>query len=465
MFCTFSTISLHAQLADIKRHETIAENFKTMYNDKNFRDIYLDLNVTFKAVVEEKEFINFLQNDIYNAFGEIKQLQFLSYGKDFCSFLLTFKEVKLRMDVSAGNDLKINGLQLMPFDEIPVTKVLDYLTDNKKRTKLDSVVDTFVSKFIQSSENCGISIGIVKDGNKFFYNYGETKRNSKNLPDQTTIFEIGSLTKTFCGLLLAQAVTEKKINLEDDIRKYLPGNYEKLVFDKTFIRIKHLANHTSGLSRVPEDLMITEGFDSLNPYKNYSRAMIFSYLKTAQINSKPGTACEYSNLGMALLGIILEKVYNQSFDLLVREKICMPNQMRATGVSLSPEELTRFAYAYTAYGTPTPHWELNGFAAAGSLRSTTEDLLNYLDLQLEEKDAAVKLSHQETFNNKQRVALSWFIKKTTPGTNLIWHNGATYGAGSFAGFIKEKNCGVVILANSSVSLDFIAIAILKYLQQ
>jgi CubicO group peptidase (beta-lactamase class C family) len=344
------------------------------------------------------------------------------------------------------------------------SKVQHYLSDNLKITSLDSLVEGVVARFIQSSENCGISIGISKNGKNYFYNYGETKRGSGQLPDPNSIYETGAVTKTFCGLLLAQAILEKKIGTEDDIRKYLPGKYTNLAHGKSFIRVKHLANHTSGLAGLPDDLKLKPDFDSLNPYKHYSREMLLDYLKQVKPNGEPGTVCNYSSMGMALLGMILENVYQQPFDSLVREKICIPNQMSSTGIDLSAEQLLHFTEGHNGFGSTTAHWEFDAFVAAGGLKSSAADLLKYLNNNLAENDAATKLSHEISYSGREHVALAWYVKKSENG-NLFWHDGATYGFGCFAGFNREKNCSVVILANLSASVDFIAIALLKYLQK
>jgi CubicO group peptidase (beta-lactamase class C family) len=345
------------------------------------------------------------------------------------------------------------------------TRNSSYKTDNENKTVLDSIVQKVVPRFIETPQNCGISIGISKDGITHFYNYGEIRRNSNILPDKNTQYEIGSITKTFCGTLLAHAVLEKKINLEDDIGNYLPRKYASLSFRNSPILIKHLANHTSGLPRIPENLSLAPHFDSLNPYNSYSKTMLFDYLKTLTLITEPGTVCDYSNLGMALLGNILENVYNKTFEELVKEKICFPNKLNATGVNLTKEQLTNLADGYNEDGMATPHWNLNGFVAAGGILSTAEDMLNYLNYQMSEKEDATKLAHKITFSDKQKLGLAWFISKTKFGNELTWHNGGTYGFSSFSGFIKEKNCSVVVLANSATQIDYIGLSILNYLQQ
>lgn len=338
------------------------------------------------------------------------------------------------------------------------------ITDNPKKSRLDSIVDKAVAKFIQSPENCGLSIGIIKGDQTWFYNYGTLKKGSAQPTNRQTIYETGALTKTFCGLLLAKAVNEHKIDPEADIRKYLPGRYDNLALGAAFIKVKHLASHSSGLPNLPTDLMQKKGFDSLNPYNHYSKSMLLAYLKTVQPAFEPGKACSYSSMGMAVLGIILEEVYDKSFEQLVKEKICQPLQMSSTGIRLSKAQEEQFAEAYNATGEPTKHWTFGVFGPAGAMRSNTEDLVKYLSYNLAVTDSAVKLSHQLQFSGRENTAMGWYIKKNTGG-NLFWHQGATYGFGSFMGFVKEQNCAVVILANTSTSVDFIAIPILRYLQQ
>jgi CubicO group peptidase (beta-lactamase class C family) len=168
---------------------------------------------------------------------------------------------------------------------------------------------------------------------------------------------------------------------------------------------------------------------------------------------------------MGLLGIILEQVYNKSFDDLVKEKICQPLNLIGTGISLNESQQQNFATAYNSMGKETPHWELKDIAAAGALRSTPKDMLTFLKENITEKDNAFKLSHTPTFTLGNTMGMAWHIMKTKQGNNLIWHNGATFGSTAFCGFIKEKNCAVVVLSNSGSAVDPIALGLLRYLQQ
>lgn len=444
----------------------MANRFLDYYNEKKYAEVYALLSPSFKKNLSAKDFEKFINNDVYVYYSTLEKINHHKDGTDHSQFIGQFKngELLLKLNVNEANQIEL--FQLLPYESTPKTKITDYLTDNKKTTPLDSVINKLVTDFIQSPQNCGLSIGVCKDGKEYFYNYGETKRESKTLPKTSTIYEIGSVSKVFCGVLLAKAIEENKVKATDDIRKFLPdGKYKNLLSRDNYIQLIHLANHTSGLPRIPEDIELQPNYDPLNPYKNYSREMLFKYLEKVKLTTEPGKVCEYSNLGMGLLGIILEKVYNKSFDELVKEKICQPLNLTGTCIELNENQKTDFATSYNTNGKETPHWELKDIAAAGAIRSTPKDMLIFMKENLEEKDNALKLSHVPTFTMGSTVGMAWHIMKTKYGNNLVWHNGATFGSTAFCGFIKEKNCAVVVLSNSGSAVDPIALGILKFLQQ
>jgi len=193
--------------------------------------------------------------------------------------------------------------------------------------------------------------------------------------------------------------------------------------------------------------------------------MVFEFLKTVKLDHEPGDVCEYSNFGMGLLGMILEKVYNLPFEEIITKKICLPNNMNSTAIKLNPEQIILLTDGHNAAGVLTPHWDLGVFVSAGGIKSSANDMLSYLRFNMNEEDAALKLAHRLTYNNGSNVALAWHIIKTKLGNELVWHNGATFGYSSFCGFIKEKKCAVVVLSNSSTNVDQIGISIFKILQK
>lgn len=338
-------------------------------------------------------------------------------------------------------------------------------SEPKPESVLDTKIDSIVKAFIDNPANCGLSIAVYQTKKTTFYNYGSVKRGAKQMPDNNTIYEIGSISKTFTGILFAQAILEKKMGLNDPVKKYLGNDYANLAYKGKDIELVHLANHSGRVHRVPFNLMSQPDYNILNPYKNYSKQMVLDYMKVMQPDTFPGLKSEYSNLGMGLLGIIEEKVYEKTYEELISEKICKPLNMNSTKITINGTDTMRFAKGYDSDGNPTSYWDLGALYGAGGIRSTTDDMMKYLLANMEEKDEALKLSHQTTFNDQRNtIALAWHKTITRKGNELVWHNGRTGGFSSFCGFIKSKDAAVVVLANSGNPVDQIAIGIMKFLQ-
>lgn len=339
------------------------------------------------------------------------------------------------------------------------------VTELPKAEPLDWKMDSIVKNFMDNPANCGLSIAVYSNKKVSYYNYGSIKRGTKQLPNNKTIYEIGSISKTFTGILFAQAVLDKKLNLNDPVKKHLGEAYTNLSFKDKDVQLVHLANHSGRIHRVPFDLMKQPGFDMNDPYKNYSKEMVMTYMKTMKPDTFPGVKNEYSNLGMGLLGMIEENIYGKTYEELITEKICKPLGMNDTKITIAVTDTSRFAKGYNSEGVQVPYWNLGAIPGAGGIRSTTEDMINYVKANLEEKDPALQLSHQTTYKDERdHIGLAWHKTITKKGNELVWHNGRTGGFGSFCGFIKSKEIAVVVLANSGNPVDQIAIGILKLLQ-
>jgi D-alanyl-D-alanine-carboxypeptidase/D-alanyl-D-alanine-endopeptidase len=338
-------------------------------------------------------------------------------------------------------------------------------TEEPKTNLLDRKMDSIIKNYMDNPAYSGLSIAVYADKKVTYYNYGNVKKGVIQKPTNKTIYEIGSISKTFTGILFAKAILDKKMALNDPVKKYLGDDYKNLAYGGKNIELVHLANHSSRIHRIPFDLMSQPGYDINDPYKNYSKEMVLAYMKKLVPDTFPGVKSEYSNLGMGLLGMIEEKVYDKSYEELITETICRPLGMNDTKITISGADTARFAKGHDTEGKQVPYWNLGAIPGAGGIRSTTEDMMKYLKANLEESDDAIKLSHLITFNDdRNKIALAWHITTTKKGNELIWHNGRTAGFSSFCGFIKSKDVAVVILSNSGNPVDPIAIGVLKILQ-
>jgi CubicO group peptidase (beta-lactamase class C family) len=339
-------------------------------------------------------------------------------------------------------------------------------TDNSLSTELDKKVEAVVQPFMFEGKTVGLSIGILKDGKTYFYNYGETKKGNGQTPSSKNLYEIGSISKTFTGILLAKAVTENKIRLNDPVNKYLPKNIPVIKFGNDTLKIVHLSNHTSGLPPLPDNFGAT---DLINPYKDYDEKKLLEYLKHASLSRKPGEKLEYCNLAVGLLGYILQQVNKMSFEKMATNYITSKAGMTDTRQFLVKKDSALFVQGYNESILPQSQWDFKALAAAGSLRSNAEDMLKYAALNLEATDnkllKAIILSHQPTFEDgQQKIGLNWFIQNWGWGP-VLFHGGATGGYRSLLAINAKTKNAVIILSNTAVSNDEVGAAILKYIDK
>jgi D-alanyl-D-alanine-carboxypeptidase/D-alanyl-D-alanine-endopeptidase len=334
--------------------------------------------------------------------------------------------------------------------------VLSTLAHAQQRPQpLKEIVNNAALRFINEPQHVGLSIGIVKDGKTYYYNYGTIEKGKQILPASNTIYEIGSVTKSFTGILLAHAILEKKLSPNDDIRKYLDGPYPNLVFEGHPIRIIDLANHTAGFDKNIPDIPPGLSVDQiLEFYKGMSENRFLQELAKVKLNVMPGTTFSYSNAGAQLAGIILEKVYHTSYAGLVKKYISRPNSMNDTEAEVNPNDFYRYAKGYDEKGTRMPELvQWRTIPAAGYLKSTVRDLLKYAQLNMNEKDPAIALSHQVTFKNTAEgnadIGLFWFTRKSPKGYRQVLHAGGGFGTTSYCLIYPDLKTGVVILTNDA----------------
>ncbi|GAB4021854.1 hypothetical protein GCM10028773_32160 [Spirosoma koreense] len=327
-------------------------------------------------------------------------------------------------------------------------------TDNPLKRPVDFIVEQAAQQFMTAPQSVGLSLGIFKDGQTYVYNYGTVEKGRQQLPTSHTVYPIASITKTFTGALLAQAVVEKKVGLGDDIRKYLPGSYPNLEYQEQPIRLFHLINHRSGLPFLLPDR--PDAFDNTSIpssaiaaslLAHYTRDDFYADLHDVVLDGAPGYTFRYSNAGAQLLGYILERVYRMSFEELVRQKITQPLGMHRTRITLAASEQSRLAKGYNYQGVEMPHSpdELQGACA---LKSTVADMLNYVQWNVAEQAEAARLAHRPTWGNANRYSagLNWQILNVA-GNRAIWQDGNIPGFSSLCVNYPELNLGIVVVSN------------------
>ncbi|MCC8423803.1 serine hydrolase [Mucilaginibacter sp. UR6-11] len=427
--------------------------------------IYNLADSDYKKSISQARFRDFLFRGLFS--NPIKRDSLVSFVNNLiATYKIELGDAKMQLTLGLDDDNKFNYFGLGPYKVVATNKSTRAASNNPLKSATDKIVDSIARRYIQKITTVGLSIGVIKGGIISTYNYGETKKGSGQLPTPATIYEVGSISKTFTATLLAWFVNEDKVSLSDPITKYLPDSVAANPALKG-ITLVNLSNHTSGLNGLPSNFESQKNYQESNPYKNYTRDQLFTYLKTCTLRSEPGKKYAYSNLAVGLLGIILERVSGKPYEQLVTEIICKPLGLKSTVQHISPLLAARFAPVYDENAVETSAWDFDALAACGSIRSDITDLLLYAKANMVPANTklykAFELTHQITLHTEPQVGLGWHIIKAD-GVSYYFHNGGTGGSRSFLAYNAEKGLIVILLSNADVSTDGVGVEILKKLQ-
>lgn len=447
------------------REDSVALLVQKYFNANDAKQLYQLAGEQFHKILSEEKFTEISKNNLF-PLGQMKAPEYYGTSQGVSKYKIAFESITLSLNLSLDENRKLVTFLINEYVDNSKQKIEKVATNNPLATSLDRQVDSAVQSYMQLAATAGLSIGIIKDGKTFFYGYGETIKGNHKVPDQNNLFEIGSITKTFTAILLADAVNQGKISLEDPLSKFLPGRGE-ISFEGVPVTIRMLSNHTSALPRMPDNFSESTT-DPLNPYKNYSREDLMNFLKTVKLSRKPGTVYEYSNLAVATIAMIIEDLYQKSFESLVKEKILAPLKMDDTKQLLNKKDSARFASGYNEQGNYNGPWDFKAFAGAGALRSTANDMLKYAKANWGDGPAsiekAITLTQKKTFSDANiSIGLGWhFIK---PGKDeLIFHNGGTGGYRSYLAINREKKFAIVILSNTAIGTEGVGNRLMSWLE-
>ena len=294
----------------------------------------------------------------------------------------------------------------------------------------------------------GMVVGVLDATGSAVYGFG-TVGTTEIAPTGDTIFQIGSVSKTFTGLLLASQVAGGALSASEPVQNLLPASVTVPTWHGLPITLQDLTTHTSGLPDAPTNLTPT---DPLNPWAGYSVQDLYTFLNGYALPYAPGTQFVYSDVGEGLLGLALSLKAGTTYDGDVQSVIAGPLGLVDTTSMLSASQQPRLAPAYDGDLNPIEAWTFTeADAPAGALRSTVNDLLVYGAAQAGVTTspiaAAMTLSHKpitQSFDLTDEIGYNWIV---SPG-NILWHNGGLYGGAAFVGFDPVEHKVVAILLDT-----------------
>lgn len=321
-----------------------------------------------------------------------------------------------------------------------------------QESKLPEDIVNHLELRIQSKVNPSFSTAYINNGEVTFTNFGNTRLTNGVAVDKNTVYEIGSISKVFTTIILADEVLKGNMNLSDPVAKYLPLTAKIPEKNGKQITLKDLATHTSGLPRMPSNF---NPKNLSNPFADYTNDMMFQFLADYQLPREVGASYEYSNLGMGLLAHILELHTSKSFEDLVIERIANPLGMQDTREHLTESMKSRLAVGHNDELKETANWDFAALSGAGALKSTVTDMVKFIkaNFVIDDSDLskAMQLSHKLAYENEDfSIGLGWHYSNNG---ETIWHNGGTGGYRAFAGFNKNTKQAVVILTNSVYNIN------------
>lgn len=305
-------------------------------------------------------------------------------------------------------------------------------------------------------QSLGIVVGVVDANGRRIVAHGRFDANDARAVDGETIFEIGSITKVFTALALADMVEKGEVSLDDPVAKHLPAGVTMPERDGKTITFRELATHMSGLPRLPDNLAPRDQGD---PYADYTVEQFYGFLSGYKLSRDIGSVFEYSNLGFGLLGHVLALRAGTDYEGLIASRITKPLGMDSTAMTLSPALQARFTPGHDQSLQSVPNWQLPTLGGAGALRSSTNDMLTFLEAAMGKRETPLQAAFTLTEATRRdiggdgttRIGLGWMITKVG-NDEMIWHNGGTGGYRSFMGFLVKAKVGVVALSNTSTEV-------------
>lgn len=333
---------------------------------------------------------------------------------------------------------------------------LNNVADNKD---LAAEVDREIVKMKKVNPEAGIVVGVYKEGRSYFKSQGHFSDDNRELPDEHSVFQIGSLSKLFTAAILHSMIKKGNVSLDSTLDELIGKKY-KLSDDAKTVTLHQLVTHTSGFPRVPQvfvdDLTAKVGKENVlkDPYGDLKFKDIANYLKTSEGKKPPGKF-DYSNFGSGLLGHVLAIVSGKDLGTLAQENLFQPLGMKQTGIKPSAETQKLMPQGHNPQGEAVGLWKFGALEGAGAFYSTASDMLIFLTSYLD-----------DTHTTPLSADGGWMpvgkLENMFGNTTMQWHNGKVGGYSSYAAVDKIHGTAAVVLSAKADDLTMSGIMLMRH---
>lgn len=464
-FCC-SVTTLFAQSDDERLNRAMYNRIEYFFNLQEADSIYALASPDFQQQISKSQLSNILEQLF--SLGKITDATYLQYDRGLAQYKADFGARSFTITVGLNAEkTKYDALVFQPYmpaDAPGEVKKEPVIANVETVDPLDFSIDSIARVYIQQQHAQALTVAVIHKGQIKKYFYGETEPGSDATPDANSVFEIGSITKTFTATLLADLVEKNVVDLDDSIGPFLPDSLQTNP-SLAAITFRELATHTSGLPRLPENLTAVSGYDERNPYATYDRAALFSFLRNYEIEADRKEQYLYSNVGYGLLGELISLISNNSYEQQLQSTLLTPLHMNSTYLAITSETATALP-VYNAKGDVVPTWDFQALAGTGAVKSTLDDMLRYAVVQLRRPESELEqaMALTKMFNTfippNTDIGLAWHMNMIEDMT-CLHHTGGTGGSSSFIGLIPDSNSAVIVLSNAELSVAKAAMEMVK----
>lgn len=343
---------------------------------------------------------------------------------------------------------------------------------NQLKEEIDKTI--YFDTEISHDKIPGFTVGIIFQDSVFIYHYGTESKKSQQTLNDSSLFEIGSITKIFTASLVSILVEENLLNYDSTLNSYFDKKYRNKYLDT--LTIRNLVQHTANLPKMPVDFGAHEK-ELNNPYAHYTKKQLLNFYKKYRPIplGKKDSRYMYSNVSYGLLEIAIEKVCGKDYESILNEKILAPMGMNNTFAAYDKKEKSKknLTKAYSRNGQKVPHWDFQSFTASEGLKSNVTDLITFLKLHLDLQETPYDSLFTDNASPKVNTGMSdnafmgngWHVIKLKKYYNAVLHAGSSSGHRAFIGFVKETQTGVVLLSNSESGtggLGYLVLRLINY---
>lgn len=331
---------------------------------------------------------------------------------------------------------------------------------NAQETKISDEVKNHIKERVDKGINTGIVVALIDGNDVEYFSYGTADSKTGRKVDENSIFEIGSISKVFTGVMIADEIVKGKMKPSDPIAKYLPDAVKVPTRNGKEITINDIATHSSSLPRMPDNF---KPANPNNPYADYTIKMAYEFVSGVKLDRDIGEKYEYSNLALGMLGHLLELEYNKSFEAVMIDKITNTLGMDNTRVVFTPNMKKNLAKGHNE-GEEVENWDISGLTGAGGIRSSAVDMVKFIQANMGVIKSplydAMQWSHKKAYENenqKFKIGFTWHFDNDG---EIVQHGGATGGYRAYSGFVRGTQKGVVVLTNSTQDIGNIGMKLL-----